>query len=380
MSKYVTFLLCYTMIPLKRFLPFFILIAPFYLSTFACANINLSTLQTQTALNVQATMIKIQSGEETQPTIVAQGIELTNQAQNLHNQETQVAVKSYDLTEAYQRLESVKQFITETTTPSSTEETPVPTATATRIINMKELIFSANILLFEDMAGVYNTTRYIKEALDKLELKYTDTKDMQGEFKKQLLAKAPNGKAWDLIIAADEARSIHNSLKGEFFSLFQDHLEQNGAVILETWNLDTLNDNAANSLLSKCGLAYHGDMYDLRFESQVFYTLQPAHPILNEPNYVSLYSVTNYWDAKGDLGDLLKTTSSGAAAAIFSRKPNPAICSDSQQTCWVTLATCYDGRFIIQTFSTHQYDRASMVLLWQNYIYNALKNHFLKSS
>lgn len=40
------------------------------------------------------------------------------------------------------------------------------------------------------------------------------------------------------------------------------------------------------------------------------------------------------------------------------------------------LATCYQGRVIIQTFSNHDYHRDDVVPLWQNYIYYTLKNHF----
>jgi hypothetical protein len=40
------------------------------------------------------------------------------------------------------------------------------------------------------------------------------------------------------------------------------------------------------------------------------------------------------------------------------------------------LATCYDGRVIIQTFSDHDYDEADILPLWQNYIHYTLKNHF----
>jgi hypothetical protein len=41
------------------------------------------------------------------------------------------------------------------------------------------------------------------------------------------------------------------------------------------------------------------------------------------------------------------------------------------------LASCYDGRVIIQTFSDHDYDQGDIIPLWQNYIHYTLKNHFL---
>jgi len=41
------------------------------------------------------------------------------------------------------------------------------------------------------------------------------------------------------------------------------------------------------------------------------------------------------------------------------------------------LATCYEGRVILQTFSNHDYRYNEIVPLWQNYIHYTLKNHFL---
>jgi hypothetical protein len=123
-------------------------------------------------------------------------------------------------------------------------------------------------------------------------------------------------------------------------------------------------------LFDKCGLTYQGDLYDLRYELQIFYTPNPDHPVLTEPNRIELYKVMNYWDLKGDLGDVLKASSSGNATILFSRKPDTP-------NAYGTLATCFGGRFIIQTFSSHQYAKDQMIPLWQNYIYQTLKNHFL---
>ncbi|HTP02521.1 MAG TPA: hypothetical protein VMJ64_14195 [Anaerolineales bacterium] len=40
------------------------------------------------------------------------------------------------------------------------------------------------------------------------------------------------------------------------------------------------------------------------------------------------------------------------------------------------LASCYDGRVILQTFSDHDYRQEEIIALWQNYIHYTLKNHF----
>jgi hypothetical protein len=41
------------------------------------------------------------------------------------------------------------------------------------------------------------------------------------------------------------------------------------------------------------------------------------------------------------------------------------------------LASCFQGRVLIQTFCNHDYHEGDIVPLWQNYIHYTLKNHFL---
>jgi hypothetical protein len=205
---------------------FLLVILPCIVLSWACAQSDRSLIETQSALSEQATLIKLKSEEELEPTIAVQSLELTQKAKQLIIQQTQAAEQSMQLTSVYQQWIEAQKFITATIPPVPSVPSPLPTPTPTRVIDMQKEIFSAHILLFEDMAGVYNTQRDVKEALDELGLSYTDTKDMLGEFKKRLINKAEDGKDWDLIIAADESRSIHNSIKGEFFTFFQQSLEQ----------------------------------------------------------------------------------------------------------------------------------------------------------
>jgi hypothetical protein len=201
-----------------------------------------------------------------------------------------------------------------------------------------------------------------------MQLTYTDTRDMQGQFKDFLLSKAPDGVDWDLIISANESRRT-TAIKGEFFKYFDDHLRRGAAVIIETWNLDSFyREQATHDLLIHCGVEYHGDQFDMRFQSQVYYPLV-NHPVRDTPNPVSLTRVNDYWNAKGDLGDLLMISQGGDAILIFGRHPDIV-------DRYGALTVCIGGRLIIQTFSTHQYFRDDIILLWQNYIYNALKNRF----
>jgi len=221
------------------------------------------------------------------------------------------------------------------------------------------------------MAGVFNTSRYIKQALDDMDFKYTDTVDHLGDFKQALLKKPVEGKDWDLVISANEGRTRYTMIRGEFFTYFLNLLEQGTAVIMEAWNLDSSMDQPLRDLLDACGVEYHGDMYDLRDQSQVFYSAYPNAAILTYPNQPALYNVTNYWELKGDLGDLLQLSDGSHAQILLGRRLD-------YPTKYGTLVSCMDGRLIIQTFSTHQYAQKDMVALWENYIYNALKSHYLR--
>ena len=69
-------------------------------------------------------------------------------------------------------------------------------------------------------------------------------------------------------------------------------------------------------------------------------------------------------------GDQIRLGGGGDAVLLAGLAAKPS----SQEA---VLATCYEGRVIIQTFSDHDYNQADIVPLWQNYIYNTLKNHFL---
>jgi hypothetical protein len=337
----------------------------------ACAAVNQTGFQTQTALDVQATMIAVQSGGAVQPTVVRQGAVMTVQAQSINLQKTELAARSLQLTHLVSTLTAYPSPApTDTPTPQISPTPAPPTQTPKPTVDLSAALKNAHVLLYEDMAGVYDTSRYIKKALDDMEQAYTDTGDMQGQFKKYLTSRAPDGQDWDLIISANESRHTGNAIKGEFFKYFSDHLQRGAAVIIETWNLDSFyQDPSTHELLKSCGVEYQGDLFDMQFQSEVFYTLIPNHPLLTTPNQISLNYVTNYWNLKGDMGDVLRNTSMGDAALVLGRRPeNPDR--------YGTLAVCKKGRLIIQTFSTHEYRQDDIEKLWQNYVSNALKNRF----
>jgi hypothetical protein len=41
-----------------------------------------------------------------------------------------------------------------------------------------------------------------------------------------------------------------------------------------------------------------------------------------------------------------------------------------------TVATCLNGRMVVQTFSNHDYHQKDVIALWQNYITWVLTNRF----
>jgi len=330
-------------------------------------------VQTQTALNMQATMIVWQSSQGVQVTVLAQQVALLEQATTIAQQATQLADQSTALT-AVAFQSAVREPVCPTAAcgmqaitpypPTTVVQTSTPLSTTTPTPDVAGFRQAANILLFEDMSGDTYTTRYVKQALDGLQLQYVDVADGQGNFKKQLLSPGSGGKNWDLIISADENRAS-NGIKGEFFNYFNQALDDGAAVIIETWRLDEMRSGVVDSLLQRCGITYQGDLWALKPGNQVLINLAPDHSILNEPNKnISLRIITEYWKT-GDLGDWVQKTPGSQAVLLLGTRAG-------ERDKYGTLTVCTGGRLILQTFSTHQYDQSQMVSLWQNYIYNAL--------
>ncbi|HSO28126.1 MAG TPA: hypothetical protein VLS48_08660, partial [Anaerolineales bacterium] len=98
------------------------------------------------------------------------------------------------------------------------------------------------------------------------------------------------------------------------------------------------------------------------------------HTIFHSPYEVgdSLRPYRTFWE--GDLGDLLR------ASARSSQDGNPgqflAGTMPSEKDNHAALLACYDGRVILQTFSSHEYAYNKITPLWKNYIYHTLKNRF----
>ena len=299
-----------------------------------------------------------QTSSALENTVAAQATILlsTNQAQAA-TQAAQSTLLAQQATQAAQQPSPT----TSTNTPMSPAEmqvTPAP--------NVQAVIKSANILLFENISsrrifGSYHP-RYVQEALNEAGYSFTDVGSAQGWFKTQLQSDTK----WDLIIASSEAAP---DLEGEYFELLLKQIEKGTAVIIEIYYLDDIAGGKIAPLLEECGVALYKDWG--RASNLVLYPLITDHPVLNYPNQgISMTNVSIFWE--DDHGDLLKLTGSGDAQLLLSSQ-------EKQTNDHGTLASCFEGRVLIQTFRSHDFGQLDVVPLWENYIYYVLKNKFLKS-
>jgi hypothetical protein len=345
-----------------------------------------SLRQTQIAINVQATQLAMQQEQpEAQPEQPIVDIQATQNAQatqtaqaaTLIAQNVQETIAAQQATEMALTANAPTATFTETPSPTPTEtpteteepppqeEQPPPAQEQPpeqQAQDFETMMQDSKILLYEDITKLFEP-RYVKEALDSMGLSrnYTDVKDATGEFKTQLLS----GTDWDLIIVAVEART---GIQGEFFAYILEQLNKGASVIMEHWNLDDLAGGQAAPLLTSCGLKV-SDWWDPPDTARSLWPLFGEHPIWHEPNEgMSLANYSIYW--YGDVGDFLKKIPGSDAILLAGHY---AQTKDD----YATLATCMDGRFILQTFCSHDYHREDVVRLWQNYIYNALKARFV---
>jgi len=239
-----------------------------------------------------------------------------------------------------------------------TESPPPTVAPPTATQSVEELMKTAKILVYENTDN-RNIGMWIQDALDGMGLTYTQTGSYSGHFMEYL----NSGTKYDLIIVGAEDKTI---ISGEFWDVIHTRLVRDKvALITEIWYLDTEANGPINKILSGCGIRYQKD-YQL---ADSIYWWVSDHPVFNEPNTVlPLLHYNRYW--ANQTGDQIRLGSGGDAVLLAGLAANPS----NQEA---VLATCYEGRVIIQTFSDHDYDQADVIPLWQNYIYNTLKNHFL---
>ncbi len=233
--------------------------------------------------------------------------------------------------------------------PTEIPPTPEP--------DMEALIKNAKILVYEDAGGA-RLSEWVKGTLDLMGLKYVHDGDRIGNFMSHLNSSTQ----WDLIIVAAESRS---GVQGEFWDVITPKVTGGkAALIVEMWYLSRIANGRIQALTSKCGIEFQ----KVRPNVDSIYTLDSANPVFSTPN--SGFSLINYighWQDKG--GDYVRLTGGGdatlAAGGFLKEKSSYGL-----------LTTCLDGRVVIQTFSSHDYHREVMQLLWENYITTTLTSHF----
>ena len=224
---------------------------------------------------------------------------------------------------------------------------------------------SANILLFEDMAGAIDRRRIINQALNGMGLKYTDVADALGRYKNEIL-NSPGGEGWDLIISGKEYR---DGVQGEFYEYLNTAINNGSAMIIEEWEMDSIINGKLSLITTQCGVDFERNWTAKTIEDQLLFPIDDSSPILHSPNDgISLTNPTNYW-ISDDLGDRMKLSPGSTAVPLWGLYPN-------DRSHALTAVSCVDGRVIIQTYSSHSYGEDRVMRMWQNYIYHTLKARY----
>mgnify|MGYP003455048172 CR=1 FL=1 len=240
------------------------------------------------------------------------------------------------------------------TSPPPTSEPPtevVPTATQ----DIEERMKSAKILLYEDTPYI---GLWIQDTLNAMGLKYTFVGDAMGDFMENL----NSGIQWDLIIVGAES---HDYVSGDFFDVIMERVVQDKtALIVEMWYLDLISEGRIKPLTTKCGVKLQKS-YDA---PSSIYWLESNSPVFNEPNTaMPLIHYNAYWNYQsGDYLRLLPGSDATLLAGMFQNRNSD----------YGVIASCFEGRVILQTFCNHDYRKDEVQLLWENYIYNTLKSRF----
>jgi hypothetical protein len=228
-------------------------------------------------------------------------------------------------------------------------------------------IRSANILIFEDVRGYPALLPRVRQAIRSMDFsggQIVEVGDAVGDFMTQLNSPTK----WDLIIVAAEVRS---GVRGEFWEMILQQAKKKVGLAIEVWYVDRDLYDKLNFLLDECGVTLQKNWTrPVGFEplNYSIYWLQPDHPLFTIYKTVAPLITPNiYWAA--DAGDLMKISGTGDATLLAGTQP-------SERSTYGVLTSCMQGRMILQTFSTHDYQETKTVALWQNYIIYTLTNHF----
>ena len=230
---------------------------------------------------------------------------------------------------------------------------------------MQERIRNANVLVYEDARNDPNLLPYVHRAISNLGLvNVVEIGDALGNFQDEIYS----GTQWDLVIVAAED---HARFRGEMFDGVIELVDQGAGAIIELWYLDDIINGKIYPLMERCGLSWQKDIWRAPGYDPFNYSfvwLDSSDPLLSNPNQAKAPSYPYpYW--MGDTGDMimLKSNSDSKLLAGYYR---------DNKTEYGVIASCLDGRVYMQTFSSHDYPQSGMIALWENYIVNALTNHF----
>ena len=276
------------------------------------------------------------------------------QATVMSQQLTQQAV----VTEAAEPATEILSSPEDPTSAPPTATVAAPTSTeipATAAPDIETRMKSAKILVYEDTPYIGT---WIKDTLQSMGLKHTFVGDAMGDFMENL----NSGIQWDLIIVGAES---HDYVSGDFFDVLTERVvNDKTALIVEMWYLDLVSAGRIKPLTTKCGVELQKS-YD---GASSIYWLDSNAPVFNEPNTaIPLIHYDQYWNWQS--GDYLKLMPGSDATLLAGMYQN----RDSD---YGVIASCFDGRVILQTFCNHDYHKEDIQLLWENYIYNTLKSRY----
>ncbi len=335
---------------------------------------------TQVSLNQQETQIAQKVNDNIQATLAAQQAAIEAQVaqqQAADMAATQVALSVQATVAAAQPAPAVEAPPVVVAPPADVaapavppvEPQPVAPVQPEAPVDVSALMKSANIMIYEDMVNDPGVYPYVKRTLDKMGLPYKNNGSAKGWLKNDMLIGAKGGVPWDLIVIAVEFRG---GISGEYFDYVNDVLNKGTSVIIEAYHLDQVSQGTVSTILARCGISiknYIGKTQTLT--DMVVWPISGAspHPILNEPNSgLSFTKAVFFWPFT-DLGDLMTLTGQGDGQLLLGRH------ADSRTTDG-TLATCLNGQLTLMTMSSHSYSFQTIMPLWENMIYQALKYRF----
>lgn len=218
---------------------------------------------------------------------------------------------------------------------------------------------NASILVYEDN---YNPNRsaggfWIKDALEVAGYKPVHVKDEIGTFQQML---APEN-TWDLILVAEESRAM---IDGPFITELLRRMDGGTPVVFETWKTYNYYTGGMAPVLQRCGVTFQ-TQWDERSELVALVD----HPILRQPNRIPiLRAVSNVYFPRSPGDALMLLPGSRATLLMGQYHAHPKE--------YASIVLCQDEMLILQTFLQHNYNKATIMNLWQNYTDYLLRKRF----